>query len=57
MPESRVESVADCWSGEMGAEVGRPLVRLLMDGRPCGWCCCGAVEVRAAMMCGDGAQK
>lgn len=33
VPESRVESVADCWSGEMGAEGGRPLVRLLMDGR------------------------
>lgn len=34
VPESLVESVNDCWSGERCCDVrGTPLVRLLMEGR------------------------
>nr|POF26087.1 hypothetical protein CFP56_22235 [Quercus suber] len=58
VPESRVESVRDCWSGDRcdeGAE--RPLVRLEMEGRP--WCGCWSDEaslVGAAIMSGRDGQ-
>jgi hypothetical protein len=37
VPESRVDSVADSCSGELGDGLDRPLVRLVMDGSP--WVC------------------
>ena len=41
VPESRIGSARECWSGDTWAEeLGRPLVRLLIDGRPCGGGCC-----------------
>ena len=44
VPESLVGSASDCRSGDTPAlAVGKPLVRLLMDGRPCDGACCWAI--------------